>query len=81
MPERLRLKHIKADVVIANILAKPLIEMAEDITHLLELGANLVLSGILAEQADSVAIAYQAKIKLNNRVQKEDWMRLSGTKY
>ncbi len=81
LPEQFRLKQIKADVVIANILAKPLIDMAEDITHLLEPGADLVLSGILVEQADSVAIAYQAKIKLNNRVQKEDWMRLSGTKY
>ncbi len=81
LPEQFRLKQIKADVVIANILAKPLIDMVEDITHLLEPGANLVLSGILAEQADSVAIAYQAKIQLNDRVQKEDWMRLSGTKY
>lgn len=41
---------------------------------------DLVLSGILAEQADSVIEAYAEKIDFTPRVQQEDWIRLSGRK-
>lgn len=50
----------KFSVVVANILARPLIEMARDVTACLEEGGVLVLSGILAIQADKVAQAYMA---------------------
>jgi ribosomal protein L11 methyltransferase len=69
---------MQADVVLANILAKPLIEMSAAISALVVSGGALVLSGILAEQADSVIAAYQANINFNTPVQQEDWIRLDG---
>lgn len=71
---------LQADVVLANILAKPLIEMAQDISALVAPNGSLVLSGILAEQAQSVIDAYQPYIAFDPLVQQEDWIRLNGTK-
>ncbi|MBQ1557209.1 MAG: 50S ribosomal protein L11 methyltransferase, partial [Pseudomonas sp.] len=41
-----------ADVVVANILAGPLVSLAPQITALVKSGGRLALSGILAEQAE-----------------------------
>lgn len=71
---------VQADVVLANILAKPLIDMAEHISSLVRPGGQLVLSGILQEQTDSVLNAYQHRIAFNTPVQQEDWIRLDGSK-
>jgi ribosomal protein L11 methyltransferase len=49
------------DLIIANILAGPLIELAPDFARALSTGGAIVLAGILDTQADSVAAAYQAK--------------------
>jgi len=46
------------DCILANILANPLMDMAEAITARLKRPGILVLSGILREQADRVAAAY-----------------------
>jgi len=70
----------QADIVLANILAKPLIDMAEQICALVVSGGSLVLSGILHEQAESVINAYQHEIIFNPLVQQEDWIRLEGIK-
>ena len=70
----------QADIVLANILAKPLIDMAEQICALVVSGGQLVLSGILHEQAESVINAYQHEIIFNPLVQQEDWIRLEGIK-
>ena len=80
LPEQFNLINVKADVVLANILAKPLIEMARQITSLVVSGGHLVLSGILAEQALSVIEAYQPNVSLDNLAQQEDWVRLAGSK-
>jgi ribosomal protein L11 methyltransferase len=69
---------LQADVVLANILAKPLIEMSAAISALVAPRGALVLSGILAEQAESVTAAYQQQINFNTLVQQEDWIRLDG---
>ncbi|MDD2722502.1 MAG: 50S ribosomal protein L11 methyltransferase [Methylovulum sp.] len=69
-----------ADVVLANILAKPLIEMAESISALLVAEGRLVLSGILHEQAGPVMDAYRHCIAFTAPVQQEDWIRLDGCK-
>jgi ribosomal protein L11 methyltransferase len=47
------------DVLVANILSKPLIFMAPDIIRRIRPGGCLVLSGILVEQAQDVIRAYQ----------------------
>lgn len=70
----------QADIVLANILAKPLIDMAEQISNLVAPGGQLVLSGILHEQAESVMDPYRQYIIFSAPVQQEDWIRLEGIK-
>ena len=70
----------QADIVLANILALPLINMSEQISGLVVSGGQLVLSGILNEQAESVISAYQKNIAFTPLVQQEDWIRLDGIK-
>ena len=48
------------DLIIANILAGPLIELARDFANGLANGGAIVLAGLLDSQADAVAAAYQA---------------------
>jgi ribosomal protein L11 methyltransferase len=69
-----------ADVVVANILAGPLVELAGDILSRLKPGGHLALSGILAEQAESVRVAYAAEVVFEPVRQSEDWAILSGVK-
>lgn len=69
-----------ADVVLANILAGPLIELAPRLCATLGTGGSLVLSGILESQAQEVAHAYAGTFpKLETRVD-DGWVLLAGTK-
>jgi ribosomal protein L11 methyltransferase len=47
------------DLIIANILAEPLIELAPAIAETLAPGGHLILAGLLARQAEAVATAYR----------------------
>ena len=47
------------DLIIANILAGPLIELAPDFTKALRSGGTIVLAGLLDTQADAVAATYE----------------------
>jgi len=49
------------DLLIANILAGPLIELAPDFAKTVTPGARLVLAGLLDTQADAVIAAYEAE--------------------
>jgi ribosomal protein L11 methyltransferase len=69
-----------ADVVVANILAGPLVALADDILAKLRPGGALALSGLLAEQADEVRRAYLSRIDFAPAVQREDWILLAGVK-
>lgn len=65
------------DLVLANILADPLKDMAPDIVRLMKSGACLVLSGILAVQSDAVEAAYTAQgLCRAERRQEEEWTAL-----
>lgn len=70
---------VQADVVVANILALPLIELAGHIANLVRPAGNLVLSGILNEQAESVAHAYREQgFRVREPVSQDDWCRLDA---
>ena len=47
------------DLIIANILAGPLIELAPDFTNALAPGGTVILAGLLDTQADAVGSAYR----------------------
>ncbi|UTA48627.1 50S ribosomal protein L11 methyltransferase [Simiduia sp. 21SJ11W-1] len=68
-----------ADIVLANILAGPLVELADTLSAQVSPGGKLCLSGILATQADTVMAAYPA-FDFDPVAQKEEWVRLTGTK-
>lgn len=72
------------DVIVANILAAPLIELAPRIAGLLRPGGRLVLSGILEDQAAAVAAAYPELVFEASALQADDqgghWARLVARK-
>jgi ribosomal protein L11 methyltransferase len=69
------------DLLIANILAGPLQNLAPRFANLCKADADLVLSGVLQTQADEVAEGYQSWFTMQPAVAKEDWVRLTGQRY
>ncbi|MCY1431301.1 Ribosomal protein L11 methyltransferase [compost metagenome] len=69
-----------AEVVVANILAGPLVSLAPQITSLVAPGGSLALSGILAEQAEEVRAAYADAFDLDPTAEKDGWVRISGVR-
>ena len=66
-------------VVIANILAGPLIELAATVAGHVAPAGRLVLSGILENQANEVIDAYREQgLIMDEPVIREGWVRLSG---
>ena len=68
------------DVVVANILANPLILLAPALTARVRARGRLALSGILAAQASDVAAAYRPAIELAVTREDEGWALLEGTR-
>ncbi len=72
--------ELQCPLLLANILAAPLIELSSMLaSHVLPAG-KIVLSGILAEQADKVADCYQKWFNIDEMTQEGDWIRIVGTK-
>ena len=71
---------LQAEVVLANILAGPLIELSPLLAGITAPNGYLVLSGILAEQANEVQQAYQPWFQDLTIDQKGDWVRIFGQK-
>ena len=70
----------EADVVVANILASPLIELRSTITSYCKVGGALVMSGILNEQTHQVLAAYENYFSFDPVVHDQEWVRISGTR-
>ena len=70
----------QCDILVANILAGPLVELSELLARYCRAGGKLALSGILAEQADSVRTAYEPWFELNPTTQQGDWVRIDGVR-
>ncbi len=70
-----------ADVVVANILAGPLRDLARSIGALTKKGGHLCLSGLLRDQATGVIQCYNEEFTLVPVLQqKEEWCQISGVK-
>jgi ribosomal protein L11 methyltransferase len=82
--ERIRALHSNAfepepaDLVLANILSNVLVERAAQLTALVANPGQLVLSGILAEQADGVASAFAPTINFQAPQTHDGWVLLAG---
>jgi ribosomal protein L11 methyltransferase len=75
-----RLPEQPVALLLANILAQPLMDLAPKFARLVVPGGHIVLSGILSHQADQVAAAYAPAFDMAPPVQREDWVRLSGVR-
>jgi ribosomal protein L11 methyltransferase len=68
------------DVVVANILANPLILLAPALAARTRRGGRIVLSGVLETQAGEVAAAYAPWFTLAVWRQEDSWVALAGTR-
>jgi len=66
------------DVVVANILAGPLAELAPQLCGHLKPGGQLVISGLLPEQAETMQAAYEKYCPLTEATEQDGWLRLAG---
>ncbi len=86
-PERLKIVLLKdvqlqesVDILLANILAQPLIDLATYFRSLVKTDSYCVLAGILNEQTDSVRQAYNAAgFKIIDIHQQREWVCLVGS--
>lgn len=69
-----------ADIVIANILAGPLVDLAPRLAGLVVAGGDLVLCGLLAAEADAVTVAYESWFDMNLPRSRNEWARIDGTR-
>lgn len=69
----------QADIVIANILARPLIELAPRLRSLVAGGGALVLTGLLCQQADEVRAAYEPEFRFDSR-RRGEWVMHVGAR-
>lgn len=70
----------EASVVIANILAGPLVELSDTLLDFLKPGGALLLSGLLENQASTLCSAYAGRIELRVASEKDGWVCLRGTR-
>lgn len=73
-----KLPEVKVDILVANILAGPLIELNQTIAGLVKKRGTIVLSGILIEQAENVARAYANRFIMSPPLTQEGWVLLEG---
>ncbi len=69
---------LKAQTVLANILAEPLIQLAPVLQACCAIGGNLVMSGLLTKQIDAVRAAYEPWFSFEAIQTHEDWVLLWG---
>jgi ribosomal protein L11 methyltransferase len=68
------------DLLIANILANPLMDLCVHFSTLVKTGGRLVLSGILHTQIEAVLLVYGQYFEQLSVTQKDDWCCLNGVK-
>ncbi|MEM8594615.1 MAG: 50S ribosomal protein L11 methyltransferase [Pseudomonadota bacterium] len=73
-------KPFQADIVLANILAEPLISLQGELASHCKENGVLILSGILEEQANSVCKHYENHFRLIKTIRKDGWVRLDFKK-
>ncbi|MFB2823629.1 MULTISPECIES: 50S ribosomal protein L11 methyltransferase [Aeromonas] len=74
-------QDVEADVVVANILAGPLRELAPLIAGHGKPGSLMALSGVLESQAPELETIYGQWFEMDPTAVKEEWCRLSGRKH
>ena len=68
------------DIVVANILSSALMVLAPALSKYCKTGAKLALSGILESQKETLIARYSEWFNMDNPLQKDAWILLTGTK-
>ncbi|MFT5888581.1 MAG: ribosomal protein L11 methyltransferase [Zhongshania sp.] len=79
LPEQIP-DNLHGDMVVANILAGPLMSLAKNLAACLDGGAPICLSGILHTQAEKLMSCYRQWFEHVSLTQKEEWVRISANK-
>jgi len=70
-------RHTPLDLLIANILAGPLVELAESFTAAMHPAGRIILSGLLTRQAEEVQASYLTHgWKLEQQIDRDEWSAL-----
>lgn len=78
LPDQFEPKSV--NILLANILAKPLINFAKQFSQYLTSGNLIVLSGILEEQAADVLEAYRPWFSMDRSDSQDGWVLLTGVR-
>ena len=73
-----QLPALQADLLLANILAEPLLELRDHFCDLIKPGGTIILSGILDRQSEHLQRAYGANFHLAAPVVENEWVLLTG---
>jgi len=74
------LSGASADVLVANILAGPLVELAPRLAASIRAGGEIALSGVLAEQVDAVTAAYRPWFDIALAATRDGWGLIGGAR-
>jgi ribosomal protein L11 methyltransferase len=69
-----------ADVLLANILSEPLVELAPRFATLVRPGGRIVLAGLIVSQAGTVTLAYRPWFDIRPFAAHDDWVCLHGVR-
>ncbi|NOX93234.1 MAG: 50S ribosomal protein L11 methyltransferase [Gammaproteobacteria bacterium] len=75
------LPGLQTPLLLANILAQPLMDFAERFATHVSPGGHIVLSGILAGQAKQVAARYESWFSMEPAISRDGWVRLNGQRF
>ncbi len=78
LPEHFLLDQ-QVDLVVANILCEPLIELAETLTQFVRPGGRMALTGVLAEQVPLIIEAYAPYCEMQVGQQQDEWVLLEAS--
>ncbi|MGB0559158.1 MAG: 50S ribosomal protein L11 methyltransferase [Pseudohongiellaceae bacterium] len=74
------LPQVKVDLLIANILANPLIQLLEIFSTLIKPSGKIVLSGILEEQIEKVFYHYKSYFEFEEPQLNDGWALIAGSR-
>lgn len=80
LPHDAAFEPFAADIVLANILARPLIDLAPLLASSVRVGGRIVLAGLLDRQAAEVRAAYAEWFEFEPDLSREGWTRIAGTR-
>ena len=73
-------KHLDADILTANILARPLIELSNHFCQILNTDGVICLSGILTNQENDIHKTYSKEFTFVDISEKDGWISIIGQK-